>query len=182
VESSKNCSTYRRCDHWKTEDWIREVEAFIKKRLMTEEEFENNKHLIHNGIGRNRAKHAVYENRRTIRAVKALGNNEIKEFGRLMKESHKSLRDDYEVTGKELDTLVELAWNHEGVIGARMTGAGFGGCTVNIVENHKIDEFIEDVGRGYKEAIGYNASFYIASIGDGAREVYINHDTHEYEV
>ncbi len=147
---------------------------------LTEEEFENNKHLIQNAIERSRAKHAVYENRRTIRAAKALENNEIKEFGRFMKESHESLRDDYEVTGEELDTLVDLAWNHEGTIGARMTGAGFGGCTVNIVENNKIDEFIEDVGRGYKEAIGYEASFYIASIGDGAREVYINNETDKY--
>ncbi|MCM1991921.1 galactokinase [Oceanirhabdus seepicola] len=148
---------------------------------LTEEQFENNKHLILNNIDRNRAKHAVYENRRTIRAVKALENNKIKDFGKFMKESHESLRDDYEVTGEELDTLAELAWNYEGTLGARMTGAGFGGCTVNIVENNKIDEFIDVVGRGYKESIGYEATFYVVSIGDGAREVDINHETYEYE-
>ncbi|QZY57065.1 galactokinase [Crassaminicella profunda] len=138
---------------------------------LTEEEFEKNKHLITNEIDRRRAKHAVYENRRTLKAVDALERGDIKEFGKLMKASHKSLKEDYEVTGKELDTLVKLAWEQEGTIGSRMTGAGFGGCTVNIVNNQKVDEFIENVGKKYKEIIGYGASFYIASIGDGAREL-----------
>jgi galactokinase len=140
---------------------------------LTEEEFEANKYLITNEIDRKRAKHAVYENRRTLKAVKALENGDIEEFGRLMNESHISLRDDYEVTGKELDTLVELAWQQEGTIGSRMTGAGFGGCTVSIVKNDKIDKFIEEVGKKYEEAIGYKASFYVANIGDGAREIMI---------
>jgi galactokinase len=138
---------------------------------LTEEEFENNKNLITNEIDRNRAKHAVYENQRTLKAVKALERGNLNEFGRLMNESHISLRDDYEVTGKELDTLVELAWNQEGTIGSRMTGAGFGGCTVSIVKNNKIDEFIENVGKKYAEIIDYEASFYTAAIGDGAREL-----------
>ncbi len=88
-----------------------------------------------------------------------------------MNSSHISLRDDYEVTGKELDTLVELAWNHPGTVGARMTGAGFGGCTVSIVKKDMQDDFIEIVGKGYKDVIGYNADFYVANIGDGTREI-----------
>ena len=100
---------------------------------LTEEEFEEVKNVITDPIVRKRAKHAVYENQRTLKAVKALENNDLLLFGKLMSESHISLRDDYEVTGKELDTLVSLAWEMPGVIGARLTGAGFGGCTVSIV-------------------------------------------------
>ena len=138
---------------------------------LTEEEFEKNSSLIDSDIRRKRAKHAVYENRRTLKAVEALKNNDIKTFGRLMNDSHISLRDDYEVTGLELDTLVDLAWNQKGVIGSRMTGAGFGGCTVSIVENDSIDDFIKNVGDKYKEKIGYEATFYVAKIGDGARKI-----------
>ena len=104
-------------------------------------------------------------------AKEALGNNDLVKFGKLMNESHISLRDDYEVTGIELDTLVELAWKHEGVLGARMTGAGFGGCTVALVKKDNADDFIKNVGQGYKEKIGYEASFYIANIGNGTREI-----------
>lgn len=138
---------------------------------LTEKSFEEYKDLITNEVDRRRAKHAVYENRRVIRAVEALDKGNLMEFGNLMKESHASLRDDYEVTGKELDTLVEFAWEQEGTIGSRMTGAGFGGCTVSIVENNKVDEFIRNVGKKYAERIGYEASFYIASIGDGAGQL-----------
>ncbi|WP_425446680.1 galactokinase [Dethiothermospora halolimnae] len=138
---------------------------------LTEEEFEENKHLITNSIDRKRAKHAVYENRRTLKASKVLEEGNIKEFGKLMKESHISLRNDYEVTGKELDTLVELELNQDGVIGSRMTGAGFGGCTISLVKNDGIDKFIENVGMKYFEKIGYHANFYIGKIGDGAREL-----------
>ena len=120
---------------------------------------------------RKRAKHAVYENRRTMRAVEALNNNDIKLFGELMNQSHISLRDDYEVTGIELDTLVEAAWKQPGTIGARMTGAGFGGCTVSLVEADKVDAFVENVGKAYKEKIGYAADFYIVDIGDGPVEM-----------
>ena len=138
---------------------------------LTEEEFENNKYLIKNDIRAKRAKHAVYENQRTLKAVKALQNNDIETFGKLMNDSHKSLRDDYEVTGKELDTLVDLAWKHEATVGARMTGAGFGGCTVSIVKKDMKEDFINTVGKGYKEIIGYDANFYVANIGDGTREI-----------
>jgi len=138
---------------------------------LSEEEFLQNANLIENEIIRKRAKHAVFENVRTLKAVEALENEDIEEFGRLMNESHDSLRDDYEVTGVELDTLVELARKQNGVIGSRMTGAGFGGCTVSIVENDSIDNFIENVGKEYQEIIGYAADFYVVSIGDGAHKL-----------
>ena len=135
------------------------------------EEFEENKELIKNEVNRKRAKHAVYENQRTIKAQKELSTGNLEEFGKLMNQSHESLRDDYEVTGKELDTLVELAWKQDGVIGSRMTGAGFGGCTVSIVKKDKVDEFIKNVGKGYKEKIGYEADFYIVEVSEGPREL-----------
>lgn len=138
---------------------------------LSEEEFEKYKHIITDDINRKRAKHAVYENVRTLKAAEALKNNEIELFGKLMNESHISLRDDYEVTGIELDILVELAWKQEGVIGSRMTGAGFGGCTVSLVKNDDIDNFIKNVGAAYKDKIGYEADFYVVNIGDGARKL-----------
>jgi len=138
---------------------------------LSNEEFEKNKNLIKDDIVRKRVKHAVYENQRTLLAVEKLNNSDIEGFGKLMNESHISLRDDYEVTGIELDTMVELAWNEEGVIGARMTGAGFGGCTVNIVKNENLEKFIKNIGEKYKEKIGLKADFYIANISDGAREI-----------
>ncbi len=134
---------------------------------LTEEEFEENKDLIKSEIRQKRAKHAVYENQRTIKAVKALESNKIDELGKLMIASHNSLRDDYEVTGKELDTLVEESLKQDGVIGARMTGAGFGGCAVSIVKSDKVDDFIKNVGKEYKEKIGYEANFYAVEIGNG---------------
>lgn len=138
---------------------------------LTEEKFEEVKDAITDPINKKRAKHAVYENQRTIRAVEALKNNDIAQFGKLMNESHVSLRDDYEVTGIELDTLTETAWEQEGVIGSRMTGAGFGGCTVSIVEDDKIEAFIKNTGDIYREKIGYAADFYVVEIGDGAHKV-----------
>nr|WP_260472110.1 galactokinase [Bacillus canaveralius] len=137
---------------------------------LTEEEFEAIKHLITDEVLQRRAKHAVFENQRTLQAMKALKDSDLAEFGRLMNASHRSLRDDYEVTGTELDTLVEAAWKHKGTIGARMTGAGFGGCAIAIVANERVDEFISQAGSEYKEKIGYDATFYVASIGDGAKE------------
>ena len=134
---------------------------------LTEEEFEAHKNLIGSEVRQRRAKHAVYENQRTIKAVEALKNNDIALFGELMVASHTSLRDDYEVTGIELDTLVAEALKQEGVIGARMTGAGFGGCAVSIVKTPYVDSFIEAVGKAYKEKIGYNADFYVVEIGEG---------------
>ncbi|MDP4147349.1 MAG: galactokinase [Bacillota bacterium] len=135
---------------------------------LDEETYRDIKNLISDEINKKRVKHAVYENRRTLKAKKALEIGDIKEFGRLMNESHSSLRDDYEVTGVELDTLVELAWSKKGVIGSRMTGAGFGGCTFSIVKDEYIEDFINDIEREYKEKIGYKPSFYIAKIVDGA--------------
>ena len=134
---------------------------------LSEEQFEEVRDAIKDATRQKRAKHAVYENQRTIKAVQALKANDIELFGKLMNASHVSLRDDYEVTGIELDTLVEEAWKVEGVIGSRMTGAGFGGCTVSIVKDDAVDTFIEKVGTAYKVAIGYAADFYVVQIGDG---------------
>ncbi len=138
---------------------------------LTEETFEEYKAAIESDVRRKRAKHAVYENQRTIQAVKALQRNDVALFGQLMNASHVSLRDDYEVTGIELDTLVEEAWKIPGVIGSRMTGAGFGGCTVSIVKDDAIDHFIDAVGKAYEKKIGYGADFYVVEIGDGPRAI-----------
>lgn len=134
---------------------------------LTEEQFEANKSAIKDPVRVKRARHAVYENQRTIQAVAALQADDIVRFGQLMNASHASLRDDYEVTGIELDTLVEEAWKIEGVIGSRMTGAGFGGCIVSLVKDEAIDSFIEKVGEAYLAKIGYRADFYVVEIGDG---------------
>ena len=138
---------------------------------LTEEEFEANKSAIKDEVRQLRAKHAVYENQRTLKAVKALEDNNLELFGQLMVGSHVSLRDDYEVTGIELDTLVSLALKQDGVIGSRMTGAGFGGCTVSIVRNESVGNFIENVTKGYEEVIGYEPTFYVASISNGTRKI-----------
>ncbi len=138
---------------------------------LTEEQFETYKSAIKDEVRQKRAKHAVYENQRTIKAVAALKAGNIEEFGKLMIASHDSLRDDYEVTGIELDTLVAAALKQPGVIGSRMTGAGFGGCTVSIVKNDNIDGFIENVGAEYKDTIGYAADFYVVEVGDGAKRI-----------
>ena len=138
---------------------------------LTEEEFEENKYLITDEVQRKRAKHAVYENQRTIKAVNALKNNDIETFGKLMNASHISLRDDYEVSCPEVDKLVEIAWNIPGVIGSRITGGGFGGCTVSIVKNDAIENFRKEVISKYKEATGIDAEIYEAEIGDGAGRI-----------
>mgnify|MGYP000867803545 FL=1 len=122
-------------------------------------------------VERRRARHAVYENNRTLEAVKALEANDVKRFGELMNASHVSLRDDYEVTGPELDTLAELAWQQDGVLGSRMTGGGFAGCTVSIVRDAAIPAFEKNVGDAYTAKIGYAPSFYVANIADGARRL-----------
>lgn len=132
------------------------------------EEFEANKDLITDPIEQKRAKHAVYENQRTIDAVAALKAGNITRFGELMNQSHVSLRDDYEVSCEEIDILVDLAWNIPGVVGSRITGGGFGGCTVSIVKNEAVDTFIESIGKAYKEKVGHEAEFYTVDIGDGA--------------
>lgn len=134
------------------------------------DEFEKNKELITNPTDRKRAKHAVYENQRTLQAVERLKAGDLKTFGKLMNESHISLRDDYEVTGKELDTLAEAAWQQPGVLGARMTGAGFGGCAIALVQDADVKHFIDNVGKIYREKTGLQADFYIASVGGPARQ------------
>ena len=138
---------------------------------LTEKEFEENQYLISDEVQRKRAKHAVYENQRTIKAVNALKNNDIETFGKLMNASHISLRDDYEVSCPEVDKLVEIAWNIPGVIGSRITGGGFGGCTVSIVKNDAIENFRKEVISKYKEATGIDAEIYEAEIGDGAGRI-----------
>ncbi len=138
---------------------------------LTEEQFEANRELIGDELLEKRAKHAVYENARTIKALTALKDENLAYFGELMNASHTSLKDDYEVTGIELDTLVSAAWSQEGTIGARMTGAGFGGCAIALVDKNCVDLFIKEVGESYKERIGYEATFYVASIGDGTKEL-----------
>ena len=135
---------------------------------LKETEFEKVQHIITSPVERKRARHAVLENIRVKKAIAALEKNDIEEFGALMNASHISLRDDYEVTGIELDTLVESAWNQSGTIGARMTGAGFGGCAIAIVRNDDIEDFTAAVRKEYTQTIGYEPDFYIASIGDGA--------------
>jgi len=137
------------------------------------ETLENNKNLIPDLIIYNRAKHAVSENQRTLIAVDKLKSNHISEFGELMNESHLSLQRLYEVTGNELDTLVSSAWKHPGCIGARMTGAGFGGCTVNLVKKEQVDDFIDWVKKSYHKVTNLNADFYIVSPSDGAHEIFL---------
>ncbi|MDO5521592.1 MAG: galactokinase [bacterium] len=154
------------------EEALSELQTEVKINSLgelTEEQFEAHKMAIKSDVRRKRAKHAVYENQRTIKAVDALKANNLELFGKLMIASHDSLRDDYEVTGLELDTIVAAALEQPGVIGARMTGAGFGGCAVSIVNNDAVDAFIENVGAAYKEKIGYEADFYVVEIGGGPR-------------
>jgi galactokinase len=138
---------------------------------LTPEEFENVKLQIKKENIRKRSEHAVYENDRVKRAFAALNQGKLQEFGNLLVESHNSLRDLYEVTGKELDTIVDEALKAEGCIGARMTGAGFGGCAIAIVQKDKTEEFKNTVTAGYYDKIGYKPDFYITGIGNGTREI-----------
>lgn len=138
---------------------------------LTEEEFKKVESAITDVVAHKRARHVVGEVQRTTDAVKALKAGELELFGKLMNASHVSLRDDYEVTGPELDAMAEAAWKIEGVIGSRMTGGGFGGCTVSLVKDEAIDEFIEKVGKEYEAKIGIKPDFYIAEIGDGATKI-----------
>ena len=135
---------------------------------LTEEEFEAHKAAIKDPVRQLRAKHAVYENQRAIHAVEALKDNNIELFGKLMNASHESLKNDYEVSCEEIDILVDLAWKTPGVIGSRITGGGFGGCTVSIVENDQVQAFTENIGKAYAEKVGHEAEFYVVDMGDGA--------------
>lgn len=134
---------------------------------LTEEEFEKYKSSIKDETNRRRAKHAVYENQRTIKAVEALKNQDIEKFGKLMNESHVSLRDDYETSCEECDILAEEAWKIPGVIGSRITGGGFGGCTVSIVKDEDIVAFKEQLTKVYQEKVGKTPEFYVVEVGDG---------------
>ncbi|MFZ5353881.1 MAG: galactokinase [Bacillota bacterium] len=118
-----------------------------------------------------RTRHAITENNRVLKAVEVLGKGQLHDFGKLMVESHISLRDNYEVTGAELDTIFEAALNVEGCIGCRMTGAGFGGCAVAIVETGTMEDFKRDVARYYTEKTGLKPDFYVTEIGDGVRRI-----------
>lgn len=138
------------------------------------DEFDRNSYLINDDILIRRARHAVFENQRTLKAIKYLKNNDLIAFGKLVNASHISLHYDYEVTGVELDTLVEAAWKQAGVLGARMVGAGFGGCAIAFVNKDNLDDFQTNVGKIYKNKIGYDCDFYIAEISDGPREIKIS--------
>lgn len=154
-----------------SETALRELQTEVEIQTLgdlTEEEFEMYKNAIKDPIRQKRAKHAVYENQRTIRAVEALKNNDVELFGKLMNASHQSLRDDYEVSCEEIDILVDLAQAMPGVLGSRITGGGFGGCTVSIVKNDTVDRFVEEIGKAYQEKVGHEAEFYVVEIGDGA--------------
>ena len=135
---------------------------------LTEEEYEAHKDVVKDAVRQKRAKHAVYENQRAVRAVEALKNQDVELFGKLMNASHESLRYDYEVSCEEIDILVDLAQAMPGVVGSRITGGGFGGCTVSIVENDQVDAFIETVGAVYEKRTGIKAEFYVVDIGQGA--------------
>ena len=131
--------------------------------------FDEYSYLIEDENRLKRARHAVLENQRTLQARAALQAGDLEKFGRLMNASHVSLEHDYEVTGLELDTLVHTAWEQEGVLGARMTGAGFGGCAIALVAKDAVDTFKENVGHKYQEVVGYAPSFYIAEVAGGSR-------------
>ena len=158
------------CEHALNE--LREVRPELKALgELSNEAFEKIAGHIAEQLERQRAHHAVFENNRTLEAVAALERDDVAQFGKLMNESHFSLRDDYDVTGRELDTLAEIAWSLPGVIGSRMTGAGFGGSTVSLVKNDAIEAFRERVSAVYTERIGYAPSFYVASIAEGTHRL-----------
>jgi len=138
---------------------------------LSNEDFEKHKDAIKDPVVQKRAKHAVYENNRTLTAVAALKAGDIETFGKLMNASHVSLRDDFEVSCEELDVLVEEAWKVPGVLGSRMTGGGFGGCTVSIVKDEAVEDFRKLVGEAYKKRVGYDCTFYVVSIGDGPQVI-----------
>ena len=128
-------------------------------------------YLINDETELKRARHAVSENQRTLRATKAMKSGDLAKLGRLNNASHISLHYDYEVTGKELDTLVEASWKQPGVLGARMIGGGFGGSAIAIVKKSEAENFKQEVGKIYRDKIGYDASFYDAEIVDGTKRI-----------
>ncbi|HJE45217.1 galactokinase [Levilactobacillus namurensis] len=138
---------------------------------LDQDQFDQNSYLINDDVLIKRARHAVIENQRTLKAYQALQDNDLVTFGKLINASHVSLHYDFAVTGKELDTLVETAWQQPGVLSARMTGAGFGGCAIAIVKEANVDAFEQAVGQVYQDTIGHPAEFYIAHLDDGPREL-----------
>ena len=136
---------------------------------LNEWDFDEYSYLIQDENRLKRARHAVLENQRTLQAQATLQAGNLEKFGRLMNASHVSLEHDYEVTGLELDTLVHTAWEQEGVLGARMTGAGFGGCAIALVRKDAVETFQKNVGQKYEEVVGYAPSFYVAEIAGGSR-------------
>lgn len=166
-ELTSSAYNTRRCE---CEQALEELQRVVDiKNLcdLTDEQFEKYKDAIKDPVRQKRAKHAVYENARCVEAVKVLKEGNVRRFGELMNEAHTSISRDYEVTGIELDTLQEEALKVPGVIGSRMTGGGFGGCTVSIVEDSALEEFKEKVGAAYRKKIGYDADFYIVEVGGG---------------
>jgi galactokinase len=137
-------------------------------------QFENIQHLIPDKTQKKRARHVVSENERTLKAVKELKRGNIAAFGKLINQSHLSLRNDFEITGIELDTLVEAAWQQPGVLGSKMIGAGLGGCAIALVEENEIDQFVERVGDIYHTRIGKDASFYTPAICDGVKALNVD--------
>ncbi len=138
---------------------------------LTPAKWEEVKNFVSDSLLQKRAKHCVYENQRVLDAVAALNAGDLKKLGLLLNESHKSLKEDYEVTGIELDTLAAAAQSQEGCLGARMTGAGFGGCAIALVHKDKVDSFIANVQKTYTDTIGYNAGFFACESGDGVARV-----------
>jgi galactokinase len=150
---------------------INKVKKASSLCALSVDEFERYKDSIINPVCRKRAKHAVYENHRTKQAADALRNGGLTEFGRLMRESHLSLKDDYEVSCAELDFLAEAAWSFDGVYGARMTGGGFGGCTVNLIKKDRLSSFVGTVSEKYRKEFGIDAQIFAVEISGGARVI-----------
>ncbi|HCC71693.1 MAG TPA: galactokinase [Bacteroidales bacterium] len=161
----------RRSECEKAVEYINKKESIKHLSQLSIQDLHLLDELIPDEIIRKRARHVITENNRVLQAVKILENGDIPQFGKLMNESHDSLKDDYEVTGKELDALAYEARKIEGTVGSRMTGAGFGGCTVSIVHENYVDSFIEKLGKAYTSITGLKADFYKPDIEDGVRQI-----------
>lgn len=159
----------RRAECEKAVEELRQKLSIATLGELNEWDFDEYSYLIQDENRLKRARHAVLENQRTLQAQAALQAGDLGKFGRLMNASHVSLEHDYEVTGLELDTLAHTAWEQEGVLGARMTGAGFGGCAIALVRKDAVEAFQKNVGQKYEEVVGYAPSFYIAEIAGGSR-------------
>ncbi|MGD9555957.1 MAG: galactokinase [Mangrovibacterium sp.] len=177
-----NTNSPHKLDSGKYNERVRECKAAVEalkpyKAInqladLSLDEFKTLEPKIENEVVRARARHVVSEIERTTDAVKALKAGDLELFGQLMNASHVSLRDDYEVTGPELDAMAEAAWKIDGVIGSRMTGGGFGGCTVSVVKDEAVEPFIDQVGKEYKAKTGLTPAFYVAEIGDGGKKIF----------